>query len=79
MALRAKPNVPVFQSDHPDNAFDYDHDDHAETGDDGDDKLVLVTFSQSFGIFQSKDPFDGVFRVGVAVFLWSISLITKLL
>ena len=36
MALRAKPNVPAFQSDHHDNAFDCDHDDHVETDDDDD-------------------------------------------
>ena len=30
MALRAKANVPVLQSDHDDNGFDYrrDHDEH---------------------------------------------------
>ena len=36
MALRAKANVPAFQSDHHDiNAFDCDHHDDVETGDDG--------------------------------------------
>ena len=67
VALRAKANVPFFQSDHHDIPSDYDHDDHVETGDDP----LLAPFSQ-------KHFFYGVFPVHVAVCLWSMFLISKL-
>ena len=41
--MRAKANVPAFQSDHHDiNAFDCDHHDDVETGDDGNSGGLLL-------------------------------------
>ena len=70
MALRAKPNVPAFQSDHHDNALDYDHDDQTML------KLMMMTILEAWfaHVTLSQIHFFHFIKRGIILsYLWRLS------